>query len=157
MVDLLLVRRLQAWTSNIGRRLIRAPKTFVRDSGLSHALLRIGTMDDLLGHPVLGRSWEGFVIENILSTISADVQAGYYRTAGGAEIDLVLEISHTELWAIQIKRSSAPTVSKGFYSACEDLMPSQKFVVHSGQDKFPLGHGILAVSLPQFLEQISSE
>lgn len=154
MVDLLLVRRLQPWTSNLGRRLVKAPKTYIRDSGLCHALLRIGAMDDLLGHPVLGRSWEGFVIENILGNTPTGTQAGYYRTTGGAEVDLVLEPAPGELWAIEIKRSSAPKVSKGFYSACEDLMPSQKFVVYNGREKFPMGDNILAISLAQLIEQI---
>ena len=154
MVDLLLVRRLPAWTSNLGRRLVKAPKIYIRDSGLCHTLLRIGTIDDLLGHPVLGGSWEGFVIENILNSIQDDIQAGYYRTSGGAEIDLVLEITPGDLWAVEIKRSSAPKVSKGFYNACEDLLPKRKFVIHSGRDTFPLGDDILAISLPQFLRKI---
>ena len=147
MVDLLLVRRLQQWTSNLGRRLVKAPKVYVRDSGICHALLGIETLDSLLGHPVVGGSWEGFIIENIIAALPRQAQFGYYRTTGGAEIDLVIDLGRAGLWAIEIKRSSAPTVSRGFYSACEDLKPAKKFVVHSGVDSFPLSDGVEAVPL----------
>ena len=100
MVDLLLVRRLVSWRSNVGRRLIKAPKTYLRDSGICHALLGIETLDALLGHPVAGGSWKGFVIENILSGLPAHVACGYYRSAGGAEIDLLLDMGDGEIWAV---------------------------------------------------------
>ncbi len=147
MVDLLLIRRLQQWTSNLGRRLVKAPKVYVRDSGICHALLGIETLDSLLGHPVVGGSWESFVIENIIAALPRQAQYGYYRTTGGAEVDLVIDLGNGELWAIEIKRSSAPTVSRGFYSACEDLKPARRFVVHSGTDDFPLSNGVEAVTL----------
>ena len=146
MVDLLLVRRLQPWVSNMGRRLVKAPKTYVRDSGLCHALLGIDTQNNLLGHPVAGGSWEGFVIENILSVIPDRANIGYYRTTGGAEIDLVIEIG-SELWAIEIKRSSAPKVSRGFHSACEDLQATRKIVVYAGNENFPMAGGIEVTSV----------
>ena len=91
MTDLLLVRRLQPWTFNIGKRLVRSPKVYVRDSGITHALLNILNYNDLLGHPVVGGSWEGFVIENIMSVVPTGTIPFYYRTADGAEIDLILE------------------------------------------------------------------
>src|ERR1700733_445807 len=125
MVDLLLVRRLKPWTFNIGKRIARSPKIYVRDSGITHALLNIGSYTDLLGHPVVGGSWEGFVIENIMSVASPNVQPFYYGTPGGGEIDLILEFSPTEKWAIEIKRNSSPSVSKGFYTACEDIKPQK--------------------------------
>ena len=147
-VDLLLVRRLPPWTSNLGKRLVKAPKTYVRDSGICHALLGLGTTDALLGHPVAGASWEGFVIENIARALPKQAACGFYRTAGGAEVDLVVDVGGGELWAVEVKRSTAPKVSKGFYHACEDLRPKRKLVVHAGSERFPLGNGIEAVSLP---------
>ena len=148
LVDLLLVRRLQPWTSNVGRRLVKAPKVYIRDSGVCHALLGIETIDDLLGHPVVGGSWEGFVIENVAGVLPARASFGYYRTTGGAEVDLVIDLGAGETWAVEIKRSSAPQVSRGFHSACEDLRPTRRFVVHGGGESFPLAKDIRAMSLP---------
>lgn len=156
LVDLLLVRRLPPWVGNIGKRIVRSPKVFLRDSGITHALLQIGTLNDLLGHPVVGGSWEGFVLENIMSVAPSHVQPYFYRTVGGAEIDLVLEWSTQERWAIEIKRSSAPSLAKGFHLACQDIKPSKKFVVYSGQDTFSMGGGITAISLRDLMHKISS-
>lgn len=156
MVDLLLVRRLPAWTSNMGRRLIKAPKIYFRDSGICHALLGIADPEALLAHPVAGSSWEGFVIENLLSSAPKRSSFGFYRTAGGAEVDLVIETPPRDLWAIEIKRSRAPTVSRGFHSACEDLQPKEKFVVHAGDESFPLGDGILAVTVPDLKSRLEA-
>ncbi|MCY4648515.1 MAG: ATP-binding protein [Gammaproteobacteria bacterium] len=155
LVDLLLVRRLQPWFANVRKRLVKAPKTYIRDSGICHALLGIASLDSLFGHPVTGGSWEGFVIENLLSGIPAKASAGFYRTAGGAEIDLVLDLGGGELWAIEIKRSSAPSLSRGFHSACDDLRPARRFVVHPGDDDFPLRRGIEAVSLQSMSRRLS--
>ncbi|MYB52005.1 MAG: DUF4143 domain-containing protein, partial [Acidobacteriia bacterium] len=154
MVDLLLVRRLQPWTSNLGKRLIRAPKTYLRDSGICHALLGIGSLNDLLGHPVVGGSWEGFVIETIVGTLPRHARFGYYRTSGGAEVDLVVDLGAGTLVAIEIKRSRAPTVSRGFFSACEDLKPTLRLVVHAGGESFPLSREVEAVSLEGALSRI---
>ena len=154
MTDLLLVRRLKPWTENVGKRLIRSPKIYVRDSGITHALLNIGSSNDLLGHPVVGGSWEGFVIENILSTIPDRVQPYYYGTPGGAEIDLILEFSGKEKWAIEIKRSSSPALSKGFYVACDDVKPKRKYVVYAGKDSFSIGDGIIAISLTELMNEV---
>ena len=155
MVDLLLVRRLRPWTSNVGKRLVKAPKTYVRDSGLCHALLGIKTQNELLGHPVVGGSWEGFVIENILSVLPKWANYGYYRTSAGAEVDLLIEFAGT-IWAIEIKRSTAPTVSRGFYSACEDLLAKRKIVVHAGSESFPMPSGIEALTLTDTMSAIES-
>ena len=152
MVDLLLVRRLPSWTSNLGRRLVKAPKVYVRDSGTCHALLGIETLDELLGHPVVGGSWEGFVIENIVGALPRRASWGCYRTAGGAEIDLVVDMGAGEVWAMEIKRSTAPSVSRGFYSACEDLKPKRKLVVHGGDESFPLARDVEAVALSRIAE-----
>ena len=99
LADLLLIRRLPPWTSNVGRRLVKAPKVYVRDSGVCHALLGIETLDDLFGHPVIGGSWEGYVIENIAGALPGRASCGYYRTAGGAEVDL---------WSISVPAKSGP-------------------------------------------------
>ncbi|AYD48140.1 ATP-binding protein [Arachidicoccus soli] len=154
MVDLLLVRRLQPWKTNVGKRLVKSPKIYVRDSGITHALLNIRSYNDLLGHPIAGSSWEGFVIENILSTIPANARPYFYRTAHGAEIDLIIEFSGQEKWAIEIKRSTAPALSKGFYLACEDIQPERRFVVYAGQDKFPMGENITAIPLQGIMEEL---
>ncbi len=155
LADLLLVRRLQPWLANVRKRLVKAPKTYIRDSGICHALLGIASLDSLFGHPVTGGSWEGFVIENLLSGIPARASAGFYRTAGGAEIDLVLDLGGGELWAIEVKRSTAPSLSRGFHSACDDLRPARRFVVHPGDDDFPLRRGIEAVSLQSMNRRLS--
>ena len=154
MADLLLIRRLKPWTFNVGKRLVRSPKIYVRDSGIAHALLNIGDYNDLLGHPVVGGSWEGFAIENILSVVPKEVQPYYYGTPGGAEIDLILEFSHTEKWAIEIKRSSAPVVSKGFHTACQDIKPLKKYIVYSGKDRFSMSEGIIAISLYEMMLEL---
>jgi predicted AAA+ superfamily ATPase len=154
MVDLLLVRRLKPWTFNIGKRLVRSPKIYIRDSGITHALLNIGNYTELLGHPVVGGSWEGFVIENIMSVAPLNVQPFYYGTPAGAEIDLILEFSPTEKWAIEIKRNTAPSVTKGFYIACDDIQPQRRYVVYSGKDRFPLAHGVLAIPLFELMQEI---
>jgi predicted AAA+ superfamily ATPase len=154
MTDLLLIRRLRPWTFNIGKRLIRSPKIYIRDSGITHALLNIDTYNNLLSHPVVGGSWEGFVIENIMSVVPFRTQPFYYGTPGGAEIDLILEFSITEKWAIEIKRNSSPSISKGFHIACEDIKPDRKYVVYSGKDRFSLGEGITAISLPGLMEEV---
>lgn len=154
MADLLLVRRLKPWTFNIGKRLIRSPKIYVRDSGITHALLNISTFNALLGHPVVGGSWEGFVIENIMSVAPSGVQPFYYGTPGGAEIDLILEFSANEKWAVEIKRSSSPSIGKGFHIACDDVKPHRRFVIYNGSDSFSLGENIIAISLDGFMEEI---
>jgi hypothetical protein len=154
MVDLLLVRRLQPWTSNLGKRLIRAPKTYLRDSGICHALLGIGSLNELLGHPVVGGSWEGFVVETIIGALPSHARFGYYRTSGGAEVDLVVEFAAGTLVAIEIKRSRAPSVSRGFFSACEDLKPQLRLVVHAGRESFALSRDVEAVSLEGALSRL---
>ena len=156
MVDLLLVRRLQPWSTNSGKRLVRSPKVYVRDSGLVHALLGLRDLDAVLGHPVIGGSWEGFVIENLLAAAPTGTQAWFYRTAVGAEIDLVLEIPPKERWAIEIKRSSAPTLAKGFYLGCKDVKVTRRMVVHAGEETFGLGDEVEAASLGGALATLRS-
>jgi predicted AAA+ superfamily ATPase len=159
LVDLLLVRRLPPFHANAGKRLVKSPKVYVRDSGLVHALLGLRTFDDLLGHPVSGDSWEGFVLESLLSAAPSSAAASFYRTAAGAEMDLVLELGgRVGRWAIEIKRELAPTLSKGFHSAREDLAPKKTFLVYSGTERYPLAEGVEAighVAMAQELAQLN--
>lgn len=152
--DLLLVRTLRPWAGNIGKRLVRAPKIYIRDSGLTHALLNLKTLDDVLGHPVAGGSWEGFVIENLLACLPGGITAWYYRTAAGAEIDLVIEQNPENKYAIEIKRSTAPAVTKGFHLGCEDIGATKRFVVYPGTDRFSIGKNITALSLMDMMEEL---
>ncbi len=149
LVDLLLVRRLTPFHANLGKRLVKSPKMYVRDSGLVHALLGIRTFNDLAGHPVAGPSWEGFAIENLLAAAPPRTVATFYRTAAGAEIDLLLEIPRHGLWAIEIKRSLSGRPEKGFHIACDDLQPARRWLVNAGQTAYPLGAGVEAVGLPE--------
>jgi predicted AAA+ superfamily ATPase len=155
LCDLLLVRRLAPWHTNTGKRLVKAPKVYVRDSGLVHALLNIETKETLLSHMVVGASWEGFCIETLLACAPKGVTGYFYRTGGGAEIDLLLTWPGGELWAIEIKRSSAPKVERGFHSACHDLNPSHKWVVYPGQESYPISADIQAISLPGLCERMN--
>jgi hypothetical protein len=147
LVDLLLVRRLPAWHRNVGKRLVKSPKVYVRDSGIAHALLGIRDKEALLGHPVAGQSWESFVTETLIAAAPDGTEAHYYRTSTGTEIDLVLTLPGGKLWAIEIKRSSTPKVESGFHIACADLKPSKRFVVYSGTERFPLNADTDAIGL----------
>ncbi|MFC3227026.1 ATP-binding protein [Marinibaculum pumilum] len=148
LVDLLLVRRLRPFHANTRKRLVRSPKTYVRDSGLLHALLGIADFDALSGHPVVGPSWEGFVIENLLAAAPPRTGASFYRTAAGAEIDLVLELPGGHgLWAVEIKRALAGRPGKGFHNARGDLQPKRAFVVHAGEDRYPAAEGVEAIGV----------
>ncbi len=152
LVDLLLVRRLHPWHRNVGKRLVKSPKVYIRDSGVLHALLGLEHKESLLGHPVVGGSWEGYVIENLLSVAPDGTEAGFYRTSAGAEIDLILTLPGDRLWAVEVKRSLAPKPDKGFYYACTDLKPERKFVVYPGEERYPLKENIEAISLAGLME-----
>ncbi len=147
LVDLLLVRRLPAWHRNDGKRLIKSPKIHVRDTGVTHALLGLRNKEDILGHPIAGQTWETLVIETLISVAPEGTEAYFYRTVAGAEIDLVLTLPGRKLWAIEVKRSSAPKVGRGFHSASADLKPQKQFVVYSGTERFSLGGKIEAIGL----------
>lgn len=129
LVDLLLVRRLKPWHSNTGKRLVKSPKTYVRDSGIAHALLGIADKETLLSHPICGQSWEGFVIENCLSVAPPHCEASFYRTSVGAECDLLITFPDQKTWAIEIKRNLAPSLVKGFYFSQNDIKPEASYVV----------------------------
>lgn len=147
LVDLLLVRRLEPWHANVGKRLVKSPKVYVRDSGIAHALLGLGSAEQLLGHPIVGASWEGFVIETLIASSPDGTVANFYRTAAGAEIDLLLTPPGEKPWAIEIKRSLSPKLEKGFYLACEDLWPQKRIVIYPGRESFPLPNGVTVMSL----------
>lgn len=153
LVDLLLVRRLQPWTGNLAKRLIRSPKVFVRDTGIVHALLGLTDREQLLGHPVAGSSWEGFVIENLLAAIPAGAAAWFYRTPAGAEIHLLLEHAPRRLWAIEVKRSLDPQPSKGFHLACEDVGAARRFIVYPGSERYRLDRSTEAIPLAVLLRE----
>ena len=152
--DLLLVRTLRPWNGNIGKRLVKAPKVYIRDSGITHALLNLKNLDDILGHSVAGGSWEGFVIENILSVLPVGITPMFYRSAAGAEIDLVLEVNTESIIAIEIKRSSSPKISKGFHLGCEDIGAANRYIVYQGFDRFPISKNVTALSLMDMMVEV---
>lgn len=156
MVDLLLVRRLPPLRANVRKRLVKSPKVYVRDSGVAHALLRIPGTDELLGHPVAGASWEGFVVESLLSAAPDWTWASFYRTATGAEIDLVLELPGNRSWAVEIMRSTVARVPKGFRIALGDVPADRAFLVHGGDDRYPKGGGVEAIGLREMAEELAA-
>ena len=157
LTDLYMVRQLQPWAGNTKKRLVKSPKIYIRDTGLLHHLLKISEFDDLLGHPVVGASWEAFIIENILAQISDKWAVSYYRASSQTEIDLVLEKSNKERWAVEIKRTAAPKLRSGFHTACDDIKATRKFVIYSGSERFPMSKGVEAIGIIEFLELVSSE
>jgi predicted AAA+ superfamily ATPase len=155
LVDLLLVRRLRPWAGNVGKRLVRTPKVYIRDSGLTHALLDIETWEDVLGHPVAGSSWEGFVIEKLIAAAGDRRTPYFYRTEDGAEINLLFERCGKPEMAIEIKRSSAPTLSRGFHSAREALKVKESYLVHGGPDSWPESDGVTAIGLVGLMKKLT--
>ena len=154
LVDLQLVRRLRPWSGNIGKRLVKSPKVYLRDSGLLHGLLQLETLNDLLGHPVCGMSFEGYCIENLIQSFGLRHTAYFYRSHAGAEIDLVLEQGGQPKIAIEIKRSMAPSPDKGFSLACDDLQIKERYVVYPGSEEIPLRHGAQTISLRALAERL---
>ena len=154
LVDLLLARRLPPWSGNTRKRLMRSPKVYLRDSGITHALLGLVTADDILGHPVAGASWEGWVIENLLAVLPDGAAASFYRTGAGAEIDLVLELGRGKRWAVEIKRSSAPALSRGFYLGCEDIKATRRLVIYPGGENYSLGNGVEVTGLLALMDEL---
>jgi hypothetical protein len=155
LVDLLLVRRLRPWSGNVGKRLVRTPKIYVRDSGIVHALLDLETWNDVLGHPVAGPSWEGFVIESLIAAAGDRRTPYYYRTEDGAEVDLLFDRAGKVEMAIEIKRSTAPELSAGFRSAREVLKPKEAYVVHSSVGHWPIAKGVTAIDLVGLMRRLS--
>jgi uncharacterized protein len=156
MVDLLLVRRLPPRLANVGKRMVRSPKVYVRDSGLAHALLGLADKEAVLGHPVAGGSWEGLAIENLIAVTDGRAEASFYRTSGDAEVDLVLTWADGREWAVEVKRSLAPKLERGLRSALEDLQPERSFVVYPGGERFQLGAGVEAIDLATLCAEVAS-
>jgi len=157
LVDLLLVRRLPPWHGNVRKRLVKSPKVYVRDSGLVHALLGIGDREALLAHPVAGGSWEGLAIESLIAAAPSGTEVHFFRTAAGAEIDLLLKLpGHRKPWAIEIKRGLVPKLERGFDLACDTVHPERRLVVYGGLERFPLGEGLEAVSLNDLCAELSA-
>ncbi len=153
--DLLLVRRLPPFHANVKKRLVKSPRVYIRDSGLVHALLGIGDYNQLSGHPVFGSSWEGFVIENLISVAPERTKASFYRTAAGAEMDLILELPAGKKWAVEVKSGLGAPLTKGFYNALEDIEADQSFVVYAGQDRYPVAGKTDAISLLELAQELS--
>lgn len=154
--DLLLVRMLRPWAGNVGKRLVKTPKVYIRDSGITHALLNLETKDNVLSHPVAGSSWEGFVIEQLIASLKTGITAWYYRTAAGAEIDLVVEVNPETKYAIEIKRSMTPVPSKGFYIGCDDIKATRRFVVYPGTDRFTVSKDVTAISIGGMMDELKA-
>jgi predicted AAA+ superfamily ATPase len=155
LADLLLVRRLRPWSGNVGKRLVRTPKTYIRDSGLTHALLDLERWDDILGHPIAGPSWEGFVIENLIAAAGDRRTPYHYRTEDGAEIDLLFERGGAIEMIIEIKRSTAPVVSKGFRLAQDTLKPNAAYLLHGAEETWPAEKDVTAISLKALMIQLA--
>lgn len=156
LVDLMLVRRLPPWHSNAGKRLVKSPKVYIRDSGLTHALLGIEAQEDLLGHPVVGGSWEGFCIENLIAAAPRGTEASFYRSSAGAEIDLVLKLPRGQIWGIEIKRTTSPKVTRGFHIAAEELDVSERILVYADEKDVPGQGGVRAMPLMGALARLAS-
>ena len=154
LTDFYMVRQIQPWSGNTKKRLVKSPKIYLRDTGLLHKLLNIPSYESLLGNPMIGASWEGFVAENIILQLTDQWRYSYYRSSTQAEIDLVLEGPDDEVWAIEIKRSAAPQISRGFHTAAEDIKATRKFVVYPGSERFPMGQSTEAIGLIAFLQMI---
>ncbi len=152
LVDAMVVRRLEPLLPNIGKRLVKSPKVYVRDSGLVHALLGIADIDALQGHPVAGASWEGFVIEQVAALMPADATLSFYRTAAGTELDAVVERGSRRI-GIEVKFSSAPKPTRGFWQALEDLGVEQAYVVAPVAEPYPLARNVEVIPVTQLTPQ----
>ena len=153
MVDLLLVRQLKPWHGNLGKRLVKSPKVYLRDTGILHALLAIDSREQLLGYPKLADSFEGFVIEQLLSVTPSDTTSSFYRTSAGAEIDLILEFG-LQRWAVEIKHSSAPSPSRGFHEGCRDIQATRQFVVYPGMETYTIRNGVEVLPITQLMSEL---
>lgn len=156
LTDLLLIRRIEPWHENVKKRLVKSPRYYIRDSGIQHRLLGIENHDALLSNPVLGKSWEGFVVENIHSVLPRRAETYFYRTSAGAEIDLVIKMPSSEIWAVEIKHGVAPKLGKHYSQTCGDVDATKKYVVYGGDDEFPVGDDVTVISLPKIMDKIQS-
>ena len=147
-----MVRTLQPYHANLKKRLVKSPKVYIRDSGILHLLLGVNDFEDLSGNPNLGVSWEGFVIEQILNSLPESWQSYFFRTAAGAELDLLLFDRKQNPIAIEVKYSLSPVLSKGFWNAFDDLKCKKGYVLYPGKEKYELGKNVYALPLKNYLE-----
>jgi predicted AAA+ superfamily ATPase len=145
LLSSLMLRRLEPYHAKLGKRLVKSPKVYVRDSGLLHHLLGLRSVNDLLGHPSIGASWEGFVVEQIFGQLGSDAQVSFYRTAAGAELDVLVARGRSKL-GFEIKFSTAPKLTKGFWSACADVGLSRAYVVAPVREGWPMAEGVQVIS-----------
>jgi len=151
---MLMLRTLRPWYANIGKRLAKTPRAYIRDSGVLHRLLKIRDIEELMTHPVVGKSYEGFVIENLIAVSPPETDALYYRSSNGAEIDLLLDVPGSGLWAIEVKLSFTPKVSAGFHHACRDVGAVRKLVVHPGEEEYCLRGGVTVMPLQKLMREL---
>jgi predicted AAA+ superfamily ATPase len=154
LTDLLLIRRFEPWYANVKKRLVKSPRYYVRDSGILHRLLGINSYDELLSNPVLGKSWEGFVVENIHSVLPNRAETWFYRTAAGAEIDLVIKMPSSEVWAVEIKHGVAPKLGKHYSQTCDDVDATHKYILYGGDDEFSVGKDVKIISLQRLMDKL---
>jgi len=154
LTDLLLVRRLEPWHENVKKRLVKSPRCYIRDSGILHRLLGIDSYDELLSNPVLGKSWEGFAVGNILSVLPNRAETRFYRTTGGAEVDLVIKMPSSDIWAIEIKYGVAPKLGKHYSKTCDDIGATHKYILYGGEDEFPVGKDVKVISLSKLMGRL---
>ncbi len=152
LTDFYMVRQLTPWSGNVKKRLVKTPKIYIRDSGLLHSLFQISNMETIFSHPIIGASWEGFVVENIINQLDVRWDYTYYRTATQAEIDLVLHTPDNEIWAVEIKRTIAPKLTRGFYDASKDIKATHKWLVNANNDRYPLPNDVEVIGLVEFLQ-----
>lgn len=157
LTDFYMVRQLSPWSGNIKKRLVKSPKVYIRDTGILHSLLNLSDIDALFSHPAIGASWEGFVVENIINQIDDRWEYNYYRTATQVEIDLVLHTPDNEIWAVEIKRTTAPKLTRGFYDACKDIQATHKWLVNADNERYPLHKGVEVIGLIDFLKAIKKK
>ena len=149
-----LVRQLTAWYINAGKRLVKAPKIYIRDSGLLHTLNRVPSAEQLPLQLIVGASWEGYVIEQVNQLKPEHIDLYYYRTQHGAECDLLLVSGLTPVIAVEIKYSSTPSLSKGFYTVMDDLKLDKGFVITPGSEAYKLDERVEVGNLMYFLTEI---
>ncbi|MBU4486582.1 MAG: DUF4143 domain-containing protein [Candidatus Delongbacteria bacterium] len=150
-----MIRLLPVYHANIGKRIVKSPKFYIRDNGILSSLLSIRSFNELMSHPVFGESWEGLVIENILSELD-DWDGYYYRTSKGAEIDLILEKGQKKI-AVECKASSAPSVSKGFYISLEDLKIEEAYIIAPVKDEYPIKENVWVMTLKGFIDKMKQK
>ncbi|MGI9134015.1 MAG: ATP-binding protein [Rhodoferax sp.] len=155
MVGALLVRKLEPYHANLGKRLIKAPKVYVRDSGMLHSLLGLTSAVDLQGHPMTGASWEGFVIDQIAAHLPAGASLSFYRTAAGAELDALVEVGQRKI-GFEIKFSAAPKVTKGFWQSLQDVQPHQTYIVAPVQERWPFAQGVDVIPVAEIASVLAA-